>query len=131
MGSDKDNLKHSYAPPGPLKGEAGSRPPTPEGESAAQEITYTDFIDTLEYLEDNNWRAASTQSAVGHTERVSFTMALSDIMEAVIAAIAEATPILYKDGRYQKPTLINFKWISLGRIALKMIIAVVRAVKNK
>lgn len=94
-------------------------------------ISYDDFIDTLDYLEDNNWRAASTQSAVGQPERVSFTMALSDIMEAVISAIAEATPILYKDGRYQKPTLINFKWISLGRIALKMIIAVVRAVKNK
>ena len=94
-------------------------------------ISYDDFIDTIDYLEDNNWRAASTQSAVGHPERVSFTMALSDIMEAVISAVAEATPILYKDGTYQKPTLINFKWISLGRIALKMIIAVVRAVKNK
>ena len=94
-------------------------------------ISYDDFIDTLDYLEDNNWRAASTQSAVGQPERVSFTMALSDIMEAVIAAISEATPILYKDGRYQKPTLINFKCKSLGRITLKMIISVVMAVNNK
>lgn len=54
---------------------------------------------------------------------------VKDVISIILNALTEASTILFKDGQYVKPTIWNFKLISLGRIALTMFLALIKSKK--
>lgn len=84
-----------------------------------------EYLDALEWIEANGSMDSFGISAATSTDGNK----LPAFMDIIYEAMAEAMAVLYKDGKYQKPTLFNLRLLSLGRIGLTMIFAIVRLLK--
>lgn len=81
-----------------------------------------EYLDALEWIESNGSDLFETAQNISENK-------LSGIMDILYETLAAAMVILYKDGKYQKPTFLNFRLIALGKIALTMIFSIVKLLK--